>query len=292
MRKLASLPLLCTLAAGCAAVPGDDRSAAERLTGAVFDVAAKPVAVVVDTVAGPALDEAEDAANRIHEYRQSRKRRRNAEKLCLAAPKLYPGACAEAFPTFRHATAPTTTEPPRGQQATRSGAAGGPGAVASTRNAPTGRQTAPVRRETDAGATDGDVLNWGRLGRSLRGYEDLRLEPYTDSGGTWHICVGHALQVTEDDCDALLDVDMREGAAIAAEAVGAETWVALDPVRREALAHLGFATTLPTFVDLIAAVRRGDWQAAGDEVLDSEWARTVGETRATDVANQLRTGGV
>ncbi|MYI74154.1 MAG: hypothetical protein F4057_02150 [Acidobacteria bacterium] len=278
------------LVASCASAPDDDRSAAERLTDAVFDVAAAPVAVVVDTVAGPALDEAEDVANRIHEFRQSRRHRRDARALCLAAPKIYAGACATAFPEF-HSAAPDAERgeaPPEPRGAPPAGVANGRGSTPP--NAPTGATTAPDRRDTDESATDAPVLNWMRLDASLRAYEGLSLDPYKDGGGTWHICVGHALQVDEADCGALLRADMREGARIAAATVGADTWAALDPVRREALAHLGFATSLPTFVDLVAAVRRGDWQAAGDEVLDSEWARTVGATRANDVADQLRTG--
>ncbi len=283
MTRPRSILLLATcLAASCASAPDDDRSAAERLTDAVFDAAAAPVAVVVDTVAGPALDEAEDVANRIHEFRKSRQKRRDARALCLAAPQIYLGACEIAFPEFHEA-------PPQGRKPTPPAPRMAPGGEA-RRDRPARGTTAPDGRDTAEGATDGPVLNWMRLDASLRAYEGLSLDPYRDGGGTWHICVGHALRVDEADCGALLRADMREGARIAAATVGADTWAALDPVRREALAHLGFATTLPTFVDLVAAVRRGDWQAAGDEVLDSGWARTVGETRANDVADQLRTG--
>ena len=274
--------------ASCATAPGDERSASQRIAAAAADVVAVPLATALETTVGPVLDEIDNrVVQPVHRGLRDRKRNRDARALCLAAPQIYAGACAEAFPAF-HTELPRS--PARGSQQTPPASTTGAGGAGTAPIAPTGRTTPPVSPAAEEGATD-PVLNWNRLGASLRAHESLKLEPYQDQGGTWHICVGHALQVTEADCEALLAVDMREGARVAERVIGAETWAALTPQRREVLAELAFATNLPMFRKLAAAVQAGDWEAAHDEVLDSEWAREIGIAgRPTTLARRLRSG--
>jgi lysozyme len=40
---------------------------------------------------------------------------------------------------------------------------------------------------------------------------------------------------------------------------------------------------------MLAAMERGDWFTAGDQMMDSRWAKQVG-MRAERLADQLRTG--
>ena len=60
--------------------------------------------------------------------------------------------------------------------------------------------------------------------------------------------------------------------------------------RRHALVSMAFnlgGPRLAGFTRLRAAVRRGDWQAAAAEALDSRWATQTGH-RATEIAAMLR----
>ena len=297
MTRHRSILLLATtcLVASCATDPGDHRSAAERLTAAVFGAAAAPVSVVVDTVAGPALDEAEDVANRIHAYRASRKERRDARALCLADPERFTVACAIAFPTFSAAPDADQGEAPSEPR----------GAVPPNPS-PHGRDATPP---TPAAAPTG--LRWERmapprpaepepdtmLADSVRAHEGLRLEPYQDKGGVWHVCYGRSLpapplrpRYTLAECEALLAQDLARGQRVAERVVGARAWADLDQVRRDVLAELGMATNLPSFVDMLDAVRHGDFAAAAAELVDSHWARWVGGDRPKVLAERLRTG--
>ena len=65
----------------------------------------------------------------------------------------------------------------------------------------------------------------------------------------------------------------------------------LDTVRQGAIINAGFmgVATLLGFRRMIDALDRGDWQAASVELLDSDYARQVGQ-RAQRLAAQLATG--
>jgi len=66
----------------------------------------------------------------------------------------------------------------------------------------------------------------------------------------------------------------------------------LDDARRDVLVNMIFNMGLPTllkFKRFLAAVRRGDWGAARLEMLDSRWARQVGN-RALELAEMMKTG--
>ena len=280
------LPLPCVLLlAGCAAVPGDDRSASERLVDGVFNVVASPVSVVVESTIGPALDEAESAVERAHGYMATRKEREDARALCIASQTLHKGACAIAFPQWYDAP------PKRTQPVTRPTASPQRRPERQVAPAPPSSSVAPRSKEPSAeGETGEGQLDWMRLESSLRRHEGLRLEPYQDNGGTWHICVGHSFSMSEQQCDALLEADMLDGLEVARGAVGEDVWATLGPTRREVLAHLGFATKLPTFKKMLSAVRRSDYTTAANEILDSLWARSVSAQRSRELANMMRTG--
>ena len=267
--------------AGCATAPGDERTAAERLTSGVFEAMAKPVAVVVDTVAGPALDEAEDAANRIHEFRQSRRHRRDARALCLADPSLYAGACAIAFPNF-------STNPPVEQSEAPPEPRGAPPAAVSPVTQPRGSTppAAPPERETALAWNQ----VWNGVADSVREHEGLRLTPYPDRNGVPHIGYGH--RITPQEAEALLARDLVVATAGARTAVGADVWSRLASSPRGVLVEMAYvmgATGLAGFDRMITALRRGDRHTAADEILDSDFADQVGD-RAEVLALRMRYG--
>ncbi|MCW3505640.1 lysozyme family protein [Burkholderia cenocepacia] len=68
-------------------------------------------------------------------------------------------------------------------------------------------------------------------------------------------------------------------------------WRSLDPVRQRVLMNMAFNMQgrLLTFVNTLAAMKRGDYAAAADGMLASKWATQVG-ARATRLANMMRSG--
>ncbi|KGV85219.1 putative lysozyme [Burkholderia pseudomallei MSHR3951] len=68
-------------------------------------------------------------------------------------------------------------------------------------------------------------------------------------------------------------------------------WRQLDPVRQRVIMNMGFNMQgrLLTFVNTRAAMKRGDYGAAADGMLDSLWAKQVG-ARAARLADMMRSG--
>ncbi|MBR8312374.1 glycoside hydrolase family protein [Burkholderia dolosa] len=68
-------------------------------------------------------------------------------------------------------------------------------------------------------------------------------------------------------------------------------WRSLDPVRQRVMMNMAFNMQgkLLTFVNTLAAIKRGDYAAAADGMLNSLWAKQVG-ARATRLASMMRSG--
>ncbi|MCW3521254.1 glycoside hydrolase family protein [Burkholderia cenocepacia] len=68
-------------------------------------------------------------------------------------------------------------------------------------------------------------------------------------------------------------------------------WRSLDPVRQRVMMNMAFNMQgkLLTFVNTLAAIKRGDYAAAADGMLASKWAGQVG-ARATRLASMMRSG--
>jgi lysozyme len=117
--------------------------------------------------------------------------------------------------------------------------------------------------------------------------EGRRLMPYVDTVGKTSIGVGRNLTdvgISDAECDTLLQNDIEK--TLAWLDANLPWWRHLDAVRQRAFNQrarlLGFTNTL-------AAIESADWQNAHDEMLDSLWAKQVGE-RATRLANMILTG--
>lgn len=144
------------------------------------------------------------------------------------------------------------------------------------------------------------------LTEDLRKDEGLRLRAYPDplSGAEpWTIGYGHTgpgvhlgLVWTEPQCEEALEADIAKACAILDN--HAAWWRTLSDLRQDVLANLCFnmgwlnpAGThgLGTFHHTLAAIRLGNWQAAHDGLLASEWAKEV-HGRAQRLATQMLTG--
>lgn len=125
----------------------------------------------------------------------------------------------------------------------------------------------------------------------IKRHEGLRLKPYRDSVGKLTIGYGRNLEdvgITEEEADILRDHDIARVVKGLDEAL--PWWRGLDATKQNALMDMAFnlgIRGLLGFTKMLAALRRGDWDAAADEALDSKWARQVGQ-RAHDDAALLR----
>jgi lysozyme len=127
----------------------------------------------------------------------------------------------------------------------------------------------------------------------IRKHEGLRLKPYQDSVGKTTIGIGRNL----DD----RGVTAEEAAMMALNDIKAahhELWVnfpwynALTGDRKYAWINLCFNMGMPRlkgFKMAIAAMEQSKYSVAADEILDSKYARQVGQ-RAIDIANMIRRG--
>lgn len=123
--------------------------------------------------------------------------------------------------------------------------------------------------------------------------EGMRLKPYRDTVGKWTVGVGRNLDdvgLSVAEVDVLLDNDIAVAEATAKTLF--PSFDSLSDARKAVLVNLAFnvgQARLSGFVKLRKAVERGDYEAASREMLDSQWARQVGQ-RAVRLAAQMRQG--
>lgn len=148
------------------------------------------------------------------------------------------------------------------------------------------------------------------LTAQLKRHEGFRSRPYRDTAG--HMTIGHGRnldaigiracekemfggrevvrRVTREHAAVMLHNDIQ---AALSEGTRRFPWIAnLDAVRQDAFINLAFnmgAGKLARFKKTLAAAERGDWDEAARELLDSNYARQVGD-RAVELSEQLRTG--
>ncbi len=123
--------------------------------------------------------------------------------------------------------------------------------------------------------------------------EDLRLKPYVDSAGKMTIGYGRNLTdsgITQLEAADMLENDLQKHIS---DLYRAYPYVeTLDGVRQIVLADMCFnlgIARLSQFVKMWDAVQRGDFVDAAREMLDSKWARQVGQ-RAVDLAVGMERG--
>jgi lysozyme len=120
---------------------------------------------------------------------------------------------------------------------------------------------------------------------------------YQDARGYWTIGVGRLIDsrkgggLPTDEALYLLTNDILRVRAELQRTV--PTFDTLDPVRQRVLINMGFNLGLSAFKgfrQMLAAVAVEDFAAASRAMLDSTWARQVGN-RAKRLAAEMRTGG-
>ena len=129
--------------------------------------------------------------------------------------------------------------------------------------------------------------------QQLQLHEGLRLKPYTWSAGTLTIGYGRNLDdvgITQDEADALLNHDIDRSVEDARDLV--TNFDQLNEVRQAVVVNMMFnlgKSRLSKFVKMLNALEHDDFDRAADEMLDSKWARQVGN-RAVELAQLMRNG--
>jgi len=143
----------------------------------------------------------------------------------------------------------------------------------------------PARLATDA--------NTALLLRELERDEGRRRKPYRCTADKLSIGLGRNLEdvgLSDDEIDYLA---LNDVARVRADLdKNAPWWRELDPVRQRVVQNMCFNLGWPRlakFKDTLTAMKARRWDAAADGMLDSLWARQVGD-RAKRLARMMRTG--
>lgn len=140
-------------------------------------------------------------------------------------------------------------------------------------------------------------LNIDQILDMLRKDEGLVLSVYKCPTGHKTIGYGHNMEakplprdmeftlmktgnITKDQAEYLLDVDLSDAIADAKDLVSARTWEWLTPARRGVIVMMVFNMgkgAVAKFKDFLAALNRHDPATAASELKDSKWARQLPE---------------
>ena len=126
----------------------------------------------------------------------------------------------------------------------------------------------------------------------IRRHEGERSKPYTDTVGKITIGIGRNLTdkgLTSTEIEMLFENDFREAAQRLSEIY--PPWIGLDENRRTVLLNMSFnmGYRLRSFAKMWKAIRVKDFKRAATEMLDSQWAKQVGE-RSAELARLMRMG--
>lgn len=124
-------------------------------------------------------------------------------------------------------------------------------------------------------------------------------DPLSADGKPFTVGLGHTgPEVHEGDvwtrerCMGAFYNDYAVAEQVAAHVIRTSCWAGLTVPRRAVLADMAFNIgqhRLEGFANMLAAIRKGDWQRAHNELLDSAYAKQV-KGRAIKNANVLLTG--
>lgn len=146
-----------------------------------------------------------------------------------------------------------------------------------------------------------------KLKAELARDEDRRLTAYRDSNGYWTIGVGHLLgasprmsSITDDECDALLEGDIKIAERGLVLVFGQMNGGAgCGPVRYRAMVNMMFnrglervrqsSTITPAIKVALATGSEESWKKVADAIRVSPWAKQI-KARAERLAVMLETG--
>jgi lysozyme len=126
---------------------------------------------------------------------------------------------------------------------------------------------------------------------SIKQHEGLRLTPYEDPMGILTVGYGHNLEqdITRADAEVMLISDIQK--AIKELDRAFKGWKDHSETRQNVLIEMMFnmgATRLAGFLQFWAALRNKDYPQAAKEMIDSRWAKQVGQ-RAVTLAARMQT---
>jgi len=132
-----------------------------------------------------------------------------------------------------------------------------------------------------------------KLIETLKRHEGVKDTLYKCTADKWTIGVGRNLEdvgLSEDEIDYLLQNDIERTKNLIERYM---PWYNdLDEVRQEALINFVFNVGIGTamkFKNAMAALEAHDYDTAAIEMMDSNWAKQVGN-RAIEVTKMIRTG--
>jgi len=132
-----------------------------------------------------------------------------------------------------------------------------------------------------------------KLIEQLKIHEGMKLKPYKCTAGKLTIGIGRNLEdvgISEDEANMLLRHDIQEATR---QLLHAFPWMGdFNDARISAMINFTFNVgigTVKKFENTLSYMQSGDWDKAADEMMDSRWARQVGN-RAVEVTEQIRTG--
>ena len=132
-----------------------------------------------------------------------------------------------------------------------------------------------------------------KLRDQLDRHEGVRLKPYKDPVGKLTIGAGRNLTdvgISHTEAAFLLENDITRAQT---GLLARYPWFAdLDSVRQAVLVNMAFnmgLSSLASFIHTLDCVARGQYGEASDRMLESKWAKQVGQ-RAVELAAQMRTG--
>jgi len=132
-----------------------------------------------------------------------------------------------------------------------------------------------------------------KLIEQLKIHEGMKLKPYKCTAGKLTIGIGRNLEdvgISEDEANMLLRHDIQEATE---QLLHAFPWMGeFNDARISAMINFTFNVgigTVKKFENTLSYMQSGDWDKAADEMMDSRWARQVGN-RAIEVTDQIRTG--
>lgn len=136
-------------------------------------------------------------------------------------------------------------------------------------------------------------IDYERLSDSVQRHEGLRLKPYKCTAGKQSIGYGRNLSdrgITKVEAKAMLDADLQ---SCMFELMALDAFRTIEsPLRREIIIEMCFNLGLKRllkFQKMWAAILCEAWQVAAEEMLDSKWAKQVGN-RAITLAKGMKDG--
>jgi|TARA_R110000824_G_scaffold124710_2_gene283471 lysozyme len=132
-----------------------------------------------------------------------------------------------------------------------------------------------------------------RLITQLKVHEGVRSKVYLDTEGIETIGVGRNLRdrgLSDDEIELMLANDIRDFQEEVESAF--PWWSDMDDVRQRVVVDMAFNMglgSLSKFVNTLAHIENGRYEEASVEMLDSKWARQVGD-RANVLSDMMRTG--